>query len=99
MDAHTVRFIADNLVYLLATPCIITFLLFGWDKHLAHYHLRRVPEKMLLLLCTLFGAFGGLCGMIFFHHKTRHAKFYVTVPLLAVIQVAIIVLFKLYVEK
>ena len=96
MDTQTIRFINENLVYLLCTPCIITFLLFAWDKHLAYYKRQRVPEVVLLIMSFLFGAFGALCSMIFFNHKTRKPLFYVTVPILAILQIAAIVLFKLY---
>lgn len=99
MDYQTSKFIAENLVYLFSAPCIITFLLFAWDKHLAYYQRTRVPEAVLLLLSLLFGAFGGLCAMIFFQHKTRKPAFFITVPLLAIVQIAAIVLFKLYLQK
>ncbi|MCR4602679.1 MAG: DUF1294 domain-containing protein [Prevotella sp.] len=99
MDTQTSRFIAENLVYLLSAPCILTFLLFAWDKHLAIYKRQRVPEAVLLILSIFFGAFGGLCSMIFFNHKTHKPAFYITVPILAVIQIAAIVLFKLYLQK
>ncbi len=99
MDTQTIKFLTENMLYLLATPCIITFLLFGWDKHQAHYHRSRVPEAVLFLLCFLYGAFGGLCGMIFFRHKTRHMSFKIIVPLLAIIQIAAIVYFKVKIAK
>ena len=99
MDTQTIRFISDNLVFLLATPCILTFLLFAWDKHLAYYNLRRVPEAVLFLMSLLFGAFGALCGMILFNHKTKHVSFLIIVPLLTALQLAAIVLFKLDVFK
>ena len=94
MDTQTIRFLNENLIYLLAVPCIFTFLLFAWDKHLAHYHRERVPEVILFVLCLLFGAFGALCAMILFRHKTRKISFLITVPVLAVIQVAAVVVFK-----
>ena len=97
MDIQTIRFINLNLVYLLGTPCLLTFLLFAWDKHLAFYHRQRVPEAVLLIMSLLFGAFGALCGMIFFNHKTHKPLFYITVPILAILQIAAIVLFKLYI--
>jgi len=99
MDHQTSNFIAENLVYLFCAPSIITYLLFAWDKHLAYYNCRRVPEGLLLLMSFLFGAFGGLCAMIFFHHKTRKPLFYILVPLLAIVQIAAVVLFKVYLQK
>ena len=94
MDHQTIKFLSENMLYLLATPCILTYLLFAWDKHLAIYQRSRVPEAVLFLFCFLYGAFGGLCGMIFFRHKTRHISFKIIVPLLAIIQIAAIVYFK-----
>ena len=94
MDHQTIKFISENMLYMLATPCILTFLAFALDKHLAIFHRSRIPEAVLFLLCFLYGAFGGLCGMIFFRHKTRHMSFKFIVPLLAVIQIAAIVYFK-----
>lgn len=99
MDTQTIRFIADNYIYLFAAPCIITFLLFAWDKHLAHFKLQRVPEAVLYLWCALLGAFGGLCAMIIFRHKTKNMSFKVIVPLLTVLQIAAIVCFRVYIEK
>ena len=99
MDHQTIKFISENMLYLLATPCILTFLLFAWDKHLAHYQRSRVPEAVLFFFCFLYGAFGGLCSMIFFRHKTKHMSFKIIVPILAIIQIAAIVYFKVQIEK
>jgi uncharacterized membrane protein YsdA (DUF1294 family) len=99
MDRETSHFIASNLVYLFASPCILAYLLFAWDKHLAYYHRARVPEALLFLVSALFGAFGSLCAMIFFRHKTKHKSFLITIPLLAIIQVALIVVLKVYLLK
>ena len=90
------RFLADNMAYLLFIPCTITYLLFAWDKHLAHYERQRVPEFLLLLLCFLFGAFGALCAMVFFNHKTKHQLFTITVPILVFLQLAVIIVIMRY---
>jgi len=99
MDIQTIHFISRAMVFLLGVPCIITYLLFAWDKHLAAYQRQRVPEALLFTMSALFGAFGALCAMIFFRHKTQHRSFLIVVPLLAVLQVALVVLFKLYVDR
>ena len=46
---------------------------------------RRIPEASLLFACLAGGAAGGLVGMYLFHHKIRKPKFYVTVPLLVIL--------------
>ena len=94
---NALQFIADNMVVILGAPCMLTFLLFTWDKSLAHYNSRqRVPEAVLLTLCVLLGAFGGLCAMVLFHHKTAKLHFRLLVPLLTIAQLAAIVILQRY---
>lgn len=76
---------------------VFTFLLYGLDKFLAVCHLRRVPEAVLLVFTFLGGAFGALCGMILFNHKTRHTLFLVCVPLALVLVLTVDVLLRLFV--
>ena len=44
----------------------------------------RIPERTLLGLCALGGAPLFWVGMQLFHHKTRHRRFAVGVPVMAV---------------
>lgn len=67
-----------------------TLLLFGWDKAMAKLGRRRIPERSLLLSCLAGGAAGGLLGMALFRHKIRKPKFYLTVPLLVLLDAAIL---------
>ena len=77
---------------------IITFLLFGYDKHRAVYNIHpRIPDALLLGLSFLAGSFGALCGMIFFRHKTLHKSFMICVPLFVVILLAADILLRLFV--
>ncbi|WP_233418542.1 DUF1294 domain-containing protein [Jeotgalibaca dankookensis] len=46
------------------------------DKKKASKRQWRIPERTLLILGILGGAFGGLFGMIVFRHKTKHTYFY-----------------------
>ena len=66
-----------------------TLLLFGWDKGMARLGRRRIPEASLLFACLAGGAAGGLAGMYLFRHKIRKPKFYLTVPLLFLLDAAI----------
>jgi len=83
-----------NPVYLLlvwlGVLSTFTLLLFGWDKLMAKLGRRRIPEAFLLLSCLVGGAAGGFLGMYLFRHKIRKPKFYVTVPLLFIVDVAIL---------
>lgn len=69
----------------------VTFLTYVGDKRKARKNLWRTPESTLLLLAFIGGAIGAFFGMILCRHKIRKAKFYLTVPLLALLQIAFIV--------
>jgi len=63
--------------------------LYAADKRRARLHLRRTPERTLLL-SAVAGPFGALAGMSVFHHKTQKTRFVVAVPLLMALHVAVI---------
>ena len=68
-------------VYLLLVNALALALML-LDKHFARTHRRRIPERTLLLVAALGGSLGALVGMYAFHHKTKHPKFYITLPIL-----------------
>ncbi len=61
----------------LAALSLITFILYGADKHRAKRGKWRISEKTLLVFGVLGGAAGGLLGMKVFRHKTKHRYFWV----------------------
>lgn len=78
-------------IYLICIN-ILTFLIYGWDKQKARKSRWRISEKTLILLALLGGSPGAYAGMMIFHHKTRHAKFRLGIPVIMVIQVILIYL-------
>lgn len=66
---------------------IFTFGLFALDKRKAYYQQSRIPEFVLLLFSFLGGALGAICAMYLFRHKTRNPLFYISVPILLVLQI------------
>ena len=64
------------------------FTLMCWDKHLAKKHRRRIPEATLMWVAALGGSIGSLVGMYLVRHKTKHPKFYIGIPLLLLLQIA-----------
>lgn len=58
------------IIIYLSAMSLLTFILFGADKHKARAHKWRIPEKTLLGLSLLGGFTGGFLGMEFFRHKT-----------------------------
>lgn len=65
------------------------------DKQFAKRQTRRIPEAVLLGLAAVGGSAGTLAGMALFHHKTRKARFYLTLPLMLAAQVALILKFSI----
>ena len=85
-------------LFVIYIASIFTFALFAWDKHLAVFQKTRVPELILLLFSCLGGAFGALCAMIFFRHKTNHKKFTICVPIFVFLQLAIDMIYRVFVR-
>lgn len=77
-------------IYLVCINAV-TFFLYGTDKWKAKKGKRRISEKSLLSAAVLGGSVGGLVGMYTFRHKTRKAKFYLGVPTILALQVALAV--------
>ena len=77
------------IIYLLIVN-VITFLLYGFDKWKAKRDKWRVPEKTLLMFAVVGGTIGAFAGMQVFRHKTKHAKFVIGVPLIFILQVALV---------
>ncbi len=82
----------NAIIFYLAIINIITFILFGIDKLKAIKNRYRIPEFTLILFSFLFGALGGIFGMYVFRHKTLKPKFFITVPLLLLLQIGVIIL-------
>ena len=70
---------------------LLTFLLYGLDKYKAIRREWRIPERALLLMAFLGGAFGALSAMRIFRHKTRKGRFRLMIPLFCLLWGYIIV--------
>lgn len=83
------------MIELLVIINIVAFAMYGIDKSKAKKKRWRISEASLLSVAFLGGAYGAWLGMRVFHHKTRHKKFQIFVPLAAVVWTAIIIKIKL----
>lgn len=77
------------IIYLLIINAI-GVLFMQRDKQLARHRKQRIPEATLMTIAVIGGSAGCITGMLLFHHKTRHLKFTVGLPLLLVMNLLVI---------
>ena len=70
---------------------VLTFILYGIDKRRARNGEWRIPEAVLLGLAVIGGSIGALVGMETWHHKTRHLKFRIGVPIIFFLHLAMLI--------
>lgn len=80
------------LLYLLIIN-IFTFCIYGIDKRKAKKGKWRISEAILLLSAFAGGSVGALIAMYLFHHKTKHWKFKLGIPLFLFIHIIIIIFY------
>jgi uncharacterized membrane protein YsdA (DUF1294 family) len=78
------------MYYYLIIINVVTLLAYGIDKYKAQHHKWRISEFNLLALAAIGGAAGAVAGMWLFHHKTKHKKFLILVPLFFIIWVMLL---------
>jgi uncharacterized membrane protein YsdA (DUF1294 family) len=74
---------------------VIGIIIMGYDKRRAIKRKWRVPESNLFFIALIFGSIGSILGMYLFHHKTKHLKFTLGMPLILLIQILILYKFRL----
>lgn len=75
--------------YLLAINAV-TFIVYGIDKYEAKKAMWRISEATLLMLAVLGGSIGAWIAMRVRRHKTMHKKFKYGIPVILLIQIALI---------
>ncbi len=66
------------------------FALMGIDKYKAKKRAFRIPEATLFIVAIIGGSVGSLIGMYLFRHKTRHRSFVFGMPLILLLQIALV---------
>ena len=77
------------LLYLLIVNAA-GFLVMTADKLFAKQNQWRVPEKTLLGIAAIGGSIGVLAAMYTVRHKTKHARFFLGVPVILICQIGIL---------
>ena len=78
------------LIYLIAIN-VVTFFAYGIDKWKAKRSKWRISEATLLGMAVIGGSIGAWLGMRVWHHKTMHKKFQLGIPLIIVVQIALVI--------
>lgn len=68
------------------------FFMMGSDKQRARRHAFRIPEASLFAIALIGGSAGALSGMYVFHHKTKHPRFLIGMPVILAVQVSLVFL-------
>ena len=76
-------------IILLAYLLLINIITYAADKTKARQNKWRIPERTLILLALLGGSPAALLAMKHCHHKTRHLKFKLGIPIILIIQIVI----------
>ena len=77
------------LIYLFFIN-IIGFIAMNFDKRRAIKGKWRIKENTLLFIALIGGSIGLYLGMKIFRHKTKHALFKYGVPLIIMLQIALL---------
>ena len=75
---------------------IVTFFLYGYDKHIAGSNQLRVPEQILHWLAFAGGSFSALLAQKIFRHKTQKDKFQSDFWLIVIVQIVIIIIWFIF---
>ena len=80
----------EEIICFLLAINIATFLLYGIDKYKAKKNQWRISEATLLTMAAIGGSIGAWVGMRIWHHKTMHKKFKYGIPLIIIMQIALV---------
>ncbi|MCL2355307.1 MAG: DUF1294 domain-containing protein [Oscillospiraceae bacterium] len=75
----------------IAVINLIAFSAMYIDKRKAKLGKRRIKEMTLFTFVFLGGWIGGISGMYMFRHKTKKPMFVIGFPLIAVLQIILVV--------
>ncbi len=79
------------LVYLIAIS-VVSIVICCYDKFAAKHNLQRVSEKALFTVSFVGGAAAMYITMCIIRHKTKHNRFMVGLPVVILVQTAILLL-------
>lgn len=90
MEAARTPEMMNIILYYLLAVNIATFLLYGIDKYKAKKSKWRISEVTLLTMAAIGGSIGAWAAMRLWHHKTMHKKFKYGIPVIIIMQIALV---------
>lgn len=78
------------LIGILVIMNLIGYMSMWSDKRRAIKNKYRISEKTLFIIALLGGSLGSILGMKQFRHKTKHWYFKYGMPLILIMQIALI---------
>lgn len=82
--------LSQAILFYLAVISFVTFTVTALDKIFAKKNMRRIPEATLLTLALFGGALSEYITMKIIRHKTLHKKFMIGLPVIILLQAAVI---------
>ncbi len=80
-----------TVIVYIAVVSILSIIITIYDKKIAGSGARRIPEKTLLLFSAIGGSVAMMITMLTIRHKTQHKKFMIGIPLIMILQAALII--------
>ena len=87
-------FTLKNILIYLSVINLTGFLMMWSDKRRAKWGKWRIPEQTLFIVTALGGGIGTIAGMYTFRHKTKKLKFTVGLPILMILEIALVIYLK-----
>ena len=84
------KYILIGIACYVAIISIISIIITIYDKKIAGTGKRRIPEATLLMWSALGGSIAMYATMHAIRHKTQHKKFMIGIPLIMILQAALI---------
>lgn len=78
---------------------ITGFILPAVDKIKAQQGKWRISEKSLFTVSLLGGSVAMYISMRLFHHKTKHKRFMIGIPMIIALQVAVVAVWYFFIQK
>ena len=82
---------SQNFIIYLIVINIIGYAIMFIDKHKAQKGSWRIPEKTIFIITAIGGGIGTIAGMYQFRHKTKKGIFKYGLPLLLILDIAVII--------